>query len=137
MKLREIQKLLNATVLTGEDLLDQLEVKMICGSDLISDVLSFTKERSLLLTGLTNPQIIRTAEMIDLCGIVFVRGKRPGDDVITMAGESRIPLLLTELPLFESCGVLYNAGLQGCSGLSLTGGGDKIDRTPRPPGNSG
>ena len=59
MKLREVQKLLKAKTLTGEGLLDQLEVKMICGSDLISDVLTFTKEKSLLLTGLTNPQIIR------------------------------------------------------------------------------
>ena len=122
MKLIAIQKLLNATILTGKELLDHLEVKMICGSDLISDVLSFTKERSLLLTGLTNPQIIRAAEMIDLCGIVFVRGKRPGDDVIRMARERKIPLLVTELPLFESCGVLYNAGLQGCSGLSFCRG---------------
>ncbi|NLC52379.1 MAG: hypothetical protein GX770_00225 [Firmicutes bacterium] len=133
MKLMEIQKLLDATVLTGEERLNHLEVKMICGSDLISDVLSFTKERSLLLTGLTNPQIIRAADMIDLCGIVFVRGKRPGDDVITMATERKLPLLVTDLPLFESCGVLYNAGLQGCSGLSLTTGGDKTDGTPSPP----
>ncbi|HHT04809.1 MAG TPA: hypothetical protein GXZ97_00905 [Hydrogenispora sp.] len=132
MKLIAIQKLLNATILTGKELLDHLEVKMICGSDLISDVLSFTKERSLLLTGLTNPQIIRAAEMIDLCGIVFVRGKRPGDDVIRMARERKIPLLVTELPLFESCGVLYNAGLPGCSGLSLATGGDKSVAAPRP-----
>lgn len=130
MRLKAIQKLLRAKVLTGEDLLDQLEVKMICGSDLISDVLAFTKEQSLLLTGLTNPQIIRTAEMIDLCGIIFVRGKRPGDDVIAMATERKIPLLVTDLPLFESCGVLYNAGLPGCSGLRLTGGGDGIDEKP-------
>ncbi|HHW11728.1 MAG TPA: hypothetical protein GXX33_01790 [Firmicutes bacterium] len=135
MKLIKIQKLLNATVLTGEELLNQVEVKMICGSDLISDVLSFTKERSLLLTGLTNPQIIRAAEMIDLCGIVFVRGKKPGDEVIKMAGERNLPLLLTRLPLYESCGILYNAGLQGCSGLSLATGGDKIDRAPRPLGD--
>lgn len=117
MKLRAVQKLLKAKILTGEELLDQLEVKMICGSDLISDVLSFTKEKSLLLTGLTNPQIIRTAEMMDLCGIVFVRGKTPGDDVISMAAERSLPLLVTDLPLYESCGLLYTAGIQGCSGL--------------------
>jgi predicted transcriptional regulator len=114
-----VQKLLKAKTLTGEGLLDQLEVKMICGSDLISDVLTFTKEKSLLLTGLTNPQIIRTAEMIDLCGIVFVRGKTPSDEVVSMAAERSLPLLVTDLPLYESCGLLYNAGLQGCSGLQI------------------
>ena len=117
MKLRAIQKLLKAKILTREELLDQLEVQMICGSDLISDVLTFTKEKSLLLTGLTNPQIIRTAEMIDLCGIVFVRGKTPGADVISMAAERSIPLLVTDLPLYESCGLLFTAGIKGCSGL--------------------
>ncbi|NLY90770.1 MAG: hypothetical protein GX081_04085 [Firmicutes bacterium] len=117
MKLSAVQKLLKAKILTGEELLDQIEVKMICGSDLISDVLTFTKAKSLLLTGLTIPQIIRTAEMIDLCGIVFVRGKTPGADVVSMAAERSLPLLVTDLPLYESCGLLYTAGIQGCSGL--------------------
>ncbi|HBK67541.1 MAG TPA: hypothetical protein DDZ91_02755 [Firmicutes bacterium] len=117
MKLKEVQKLLNAQMLTGEHLLEQIEVKMICGSDLISDVLAFTKEKTLLLTGLTNPQVIRTAEMIDLSGVVFVRGKMPGDEVITMAVERNFPLLLTKFPLYEACGILYSAGLKGCSGL--------------------
>lgn len=117
MKLKDVQQLLQAQILTGEDLLDQIEIKMICGSDLISDVLAFTKENTLLLTGLTNPQIIRTADMIDLSGIVFVRGKMPSDDVIKMAEEHHFPLLLTKFPLYETCGILYSAGLNGCSEL--------------------
>jgi len=103
--------------------LDQIEIKMACGSDLISDVLAFTKEKALLLTGLTNPQIIRTAEMIELSGIVFVRGKMPGDDVIKLAKEHRLPLLLTTLPLYETCGILYSAGLKGCSELDTVARG--------------
>jgi hypothetical protein len=79
--------------------------------------LGFTKEKTLLLTGLTNAQVIRTAEVIDLSGIIFVRGKRPPQEVIAMAKERNLPLLMTELPLYETCGVLYSAGLEGCSGL--------------------
>lgn len=116
MKLTEVRRLLEAEVLEGEELLEEVEVMTVCGADLMSDVLAFTKEKTLLLTGLTNPQVIRTAEMIDLIGIVFVRGKRPGEEVIKMAKEKRIPLLLTSYPLYETCGVLYTAGIDGCSG---------------------
>lgn len=116
MKLSEVKELLKAEVLAGEDLLNQVEVLVACGADLMSDVLAFTKEKTLLLTGLTNAQVIRTVEMIDLIGVVFVRGKRPGEDVIKMAREKGIPLLLTMYPLYETCGILYAAGLNGCSG---------------------
>jgi predicted transcriptional regulator len=118
MNLKDVQQLLQAQVLAGEELLEQTEVKMVCGSDLISDVLAFTKEKTLLLTGLTNPQIIRTAEMIELSGIVFVRGKLPSEDVIELAEEHQLPLLLTKFPLYETCGILYSAGLNGCSELN-------------------
>ncbi|NLW55389.1 MAG: hypothetical protein GX050_01985 [Firmicutes bacterium] len=123
MNLKDVQRLLQAEVLTGEELLDRIEIEMVCGSDLISDVLAFTKEKTLLLTGLTNPQIIRTAEMIELSGIVFVRGKKPGDDVIKLAEEHHFPLLLTKFPLYETCGILYSAGLKGCSELDTVGRG--------------
>jgi|SRR5690554_1082564 len=119
MKLREIQEILNAEVLVGEEVLDHVEPFCACGSDLMSDVLTFTKERTLLLTGLTNSQVVRTAEMIDLTGIVFVRGKKPTRQVIEMAQENNLPLLSTRLPLYETCGALYSAGLKGCSGLSF------------------
>lgn len=123
MRLTEVKRLLEAEILEGEELLEEVEVMTVCGADLMSDVLAFTKEKTLLLTGLTNPQVIRTAEMIDLIGIVFVRGKRPGEEVIKMAKEKRIPLLLTSYPLYETCGVLYAAGIDGCSGRRRSGGG--------------
>lgn len=115
MTLREVKEILKAEVLAGEELLDQREPKSACGSDLLSDVLAFTKDNSLLLTGLTNPQVIRTAEMIDLIGVVFVRGKRPEPATVELAVIKKIPLLATRLPMYEACGRLYLQGLRGCS----------------------
>ena len=114
MNLKEIQEVLEAVVLVGDRWLD-VEPSSACGSDLLSDVLAFTKEKSLLLTGLTNPQVIRTAEMSDLIGIVFVRGKKPETATIELAGIKKIPILATRLPMYEACGRLYQRGLGGCS----------------------
>jgi predicted transcriptional regulator len=114
MKLKDTKRILEATVLAGNDLLDE-EVVMACGCDLMSDVLSFAKSASLLLTGLTNPQVVRTAEMADLAAICFVRGKTPDQATIEMAESKNIPLLITPLPMFEACGRLYQEGLPGCS----------------------
>lgn len=114
MKLIQIRKALDAEVLCGMESLER-EVRSACGSDLMSDVLAFTKENALLLTGLTNIQVIRTAEMSDLAGILFVRGKRPPPEVIEMAEKMGIPLLLTQRQMYEACGVLYRDGLAGCS----------------------
>ncbi|MBP2637160.1 MAG: hypothetical protein H6Q72_3067 [Firmicutes bacterium] len=114
MKLAQIRIMLDAEVLCGVEWLDK-DVRSACGSDLMSDVLAFTKEQALLLTGLTNIQVIRTAEMSDLVAIMFVRGKRPGADVIEMARKMQIPLLTTNKPMYEACGVLYEDGLAGCS----------------------
>lgn len=114
MKLKDIERILGAEVITGADLLET-DIKMACGSDLMSDVLSFVKSESLLLTGLTNPQVVRTAEMADLAAICFVRGKKPGQDTIEIAKSKDIPLLTTSLPMFESCGRLHREGLPGCS----------------------
>lgn len=114
MKLKEIKKILGAEVIAGADLLET-NVEMACGSDLMSDVLSFMKSESLLLTGLTNQQVVRTAEMTDLVAICFVRGKKPDQETIEMAESKDIPLLTTSLPMFESCGRLYREGLPGCS----------------------
>ena len=114
MTLEELKRILDAEVIVGEELLHK-EVKMACGSDLMSDVLSFAKSDSLLLTGLTNPQVVRTAEMADLQAICFVRGKQPDQETIKMAEAKDIPLLVTPMPMFESCGQLYKAGLPGCS----------------------
>lgn len=112
LTLREIKKILNAHVLHGEKFLDKT-VYSACGSDLMSDVLSFVKEQSLLLTGLTNHHVIRTAELLDVSAIVFVRGKIPDCEIIDMAAEHSIVLMTTKDTLFTACGKLYNAGLSG------------------------
>lgn len=113
MTLRDIVELLEAEVLyEGADL--NREVPCAFASDLISDILMCTKEPTLLLTGLTNNQVIRLADMIDLIGIVFVRGKKPMQDVIDMAKERGLPLVATNMTLYRSSGLLYNAGLRSC-----------------------
>ena len=88
------------------------EILSACGADLMSDVMAFVKERVLLLTGLVNPQVIRTAELLDIQAIIFVRGKSPSADMIEMAEEASIILGGTKLPMFVSCGKLYEAGLR-------------------------
>ncbi|MBP2629113.1 MAG: hypothetical protein H6Q68_3824 [Firmicutes bacterium] len=113
MKFIEVQQVLDAEVVSGIECIDR-EVFAVCGSDLMSDVLAFTKESTLLLTGLTNIQVIRTAEMSDLVGIVFVRGKRPGPELIKLADIKSIPLLVTKHSLYESCGRLYQKGMKSC-----------------------
>ncbi|MEN6445144.1 MAG: DRTGG domain-containing protein [Candidatus Cloacimonas sp.] len=113
MTLHNIVELLDAEVLNeGADL--NTEVPCAFSSDLISDILMCTKEPTLLLTGLTNNQVIRLADMIDLIGIVFVRGKKPMQDVIDMAQERGLPLIATKMTLYRSSGILYNAGLRSC-----------------------
>ncbi|MBN2592724.1 MAG: hypothetical protein JXA81_04385 [Sedimentisphaerales bacterium] len=114
MILEDIKKILEAEVIVGDELLSR-NIKMACGCDLMSDVLSFVKSGSLLLTGLTNPQVVRTAEMADLAAVCFVRGKRPDRETIELAKSKDIPLLMTHLLLFESCGRLHLKGLSGCS----------------------
>ena len=114
MTLNEIKRILEAEVIAGDDLLSE-DIAIACGSDLMSDVLSFVKPGALLLTGLINPQVVRTAEMADLRAICFVRGKKPAQETIEMAESKNIPLLTTPLPMFESCGRLHREGLSGCS----------------------
>ncbi|MCL2608638.1 MAG: hypothetical protein FWD94_01865 [Treponema sp.] len=89
-----------------------LEVESACGSDLMSDVMAFVKDRVLLLTGLVNPQVIRTAALLDIHAVIFVRGKVPGADMVEMAEDSGIILAGTKLPMFIACGKLYEAGLR-------------------------
>ncbi|MDT8302204.1 MAG: DRTGG domain-containing protein [Sedimentisphaerales bacterium] len=114
MILKDIQKILEAEVLVGEELLSE-DITIACGSDLMSDVLSFFKPGALMLTGLINPQVVRTAEMADLRAICFVRGKKPAHETIEMAEAKNIPLLTTPLSMFESCGRLHKEGLSGYS----------------------
>jgi predicted transcriptional regulator len=91
------------------------EVLAGCGSDLMSDVLRFMKPGTLLLTGLTNIQVVRTAEIAEARAIVFVRGKIPDKKTIELAREKGIPLMSTNLYMFEACGKLYANGLRGVS----------------------
>ncbi|SHJ21886.1 hypothetical protein SAMN02745975_01560 [Geosporobacter subterraneus DSM 17957] len=112
MKVKEIKRLLEADCLIGEQYLDE-EVDMAFGCDLMSDVLAFTSGRTILLTGLTNPQVIRTAEMLDIRVIVFVRGKKPGKEVLDLAVENNIILLTTKNIMYTACGILYENGLEG------------------------
>lgn len=114
MKLQEVKDILEADVLWGGEFLEN-DVSSAFGSDLISDVLAFASPSGLLLTGLTNGLVIKTAEMLDMAAVVFVRGKRPPEPVIREAAAKGIPLLVTRLLLYESCGRLYQAGLRGCA----------------------
>lgn len=115
MKLKEIKEILKAEIIYGEEFLNK-EIKKVAASDLMSDVLSFSKPDSLLLTGLTNSQVIRTAEMSEIGIICFVRGKKPQSDVIELAKKKNIPLLLTKFSMYEACGRLYIKGLPCCEG---------------------
>ncbi len=112
MKIREIVELLDAKILCGEEHLDG-EVCSACGCDMMSDVLAFVKEQAVLLTGLCNPQVVRTAEMMDMRCIVFVRGKDPTPEIIRMADDSGIVVLATEERMYVACGKLYSNGLAG------------------------
>jgi len=112
VKISEIVELLQADVVIGQDDLDR-EIKCAFGADLMSDVLAFVKHDALLLTGLVNAHVVRTAEMMDINCIVFVRGKYPGEDVIEVAKEKDIALMTTKLTMFTACGVLYENGLRG------------------------
>jgi predicted transcriptional regulator len=114
MNLNDVKEILNAEVLVGPNN-PMMEIKMGCGCDLMSDVLAFTKAESLLLTGLTNSQVVRTAEMADISAVCFTRGKKPGEETIKLAKSKGLPLLTTKLPMFESCGLLYANGVVGCS----------------------
>ncbi len=110
MKISVIKDLLDAEVVCGEEYLDH-EVHSACGSDMMSDVLAYVKDQAVLLTGLVNPQVIRTAEMMDMVCIVFVRSKTPSEEMIRLAKESDMVILCTKKRMYEACGKLYLGGL--------------------------
>ncbi|MEA4911506.1 MAG: DRTGG domain-containing protein [Oscillospiraceae bacterium] len=111
MKISEIRSLLNAEVLSGSDL--DAEVCSACGSDMMSDVLAYVKDQALLLTGLVNEQVVRTAAMMDMKCVVLVRRKAPTPEMIELARENGIVLMKTQLRMYEACGILYLNGLRG------------------------
>ncbi len=119
MKLGDILEIIEGKMITQNAEMD-LEIQMGCGADLMSDVLAFTHEGTLLMSGLTNPQVVRTAEMADVRAIVFVRGKIPPSETIALAEEKGIPLLASKYTMFETCGRLYQAGLGSCGLFELT-----------------
>jgi len=112
MKVSEIVKLLNCEICVDCGDLGR-EVHSACGADMMSDVLAFVKEQSVLLTGLVNPQVVRTAEMMDMRCIVFVRGKQPDENLLGLARESGIIVLKTKERMYQACGILYMNGLRG------------------------
>jgi len=115
MKIKEISELLDAIILYNP-LDDETDFECACGADLMSDVLAFVKHDALLLSGLVNAHVIRTAEMMDIKCVIFVRGKRPGADVIDVAEDCGIAILCTEKTMFTACGLLYKNGLTGSAG---------------------
>lgn len=112
MKLEEVIEIIEGHFLT-KGVNPNQEVTVACGADLMSDVLAFTHPGTLLMTGLTNPQVVRTAEMAEVAAIVFVRGKVPSLEVVALAEEKGIPLLASGHSMFVTCGRLYAAGLPG------------------------
>lgn len=112
MTVEDARAILGARCVCGEEYLNR-EVYSACGSDMMSDVLAFVKDKSILLTGLCNPQVIRTAEMMDIVCVIFIRGKQPDEMILELAKEKEIPILCTGHRMFTACGLLYENGLHG------------------------
>ena len=112
MTIREMQQVLDAKFLYGEELAD-LDAQFVFSADMMSDVLAYCGKCSVLITGLCNPQVVRTAEMLDIVCIIFVRGKLPDDNMLALARGKSIAVLATEPYMFTACGILYENGLRG------------------------
>ena len=110
MKISEIRELLDAEVLAGEAQLSG-EVTSACCSDMMSDVLAYVKDQGVLITGLVNSQVIRTANMMDILCVVFVRAKMPPAEMLELANECGVVVMRSERRAFEACGILWQAGL--------------------------
>ncbi len=121
LRLTDIRDLLDCEVAFAPGEMDAIEVASACGADLMSDVLAFAKRDAVLLTGLTNAQTVRTARIADLKAVIYVRGKQPDANAVEAARELGIPLLTTRRPMYEACGLLFGAGVPGCSGESMDG----------------
>ncbi len=111
MNLREISRLVNGKILSGEDKLDQ-EVKFAFASDLMSDVLTIKIDNFILITGLANIQSVRTAEMSDVHYILFVRGKQITEEMLELAYDNEMVVIETDYSMFKASGILYGAGLE-------------------------
>lgn len=112
MKISTLTELLNAKIICGEESIGK-HVYSACGSDMMSDVLAYVKDQAVLLTGLVNTQVVRTAMMMDMVCIVFVRNKMPTEEMIELARDHGIVLITSEKRMYEACGILYTSGLKG------------------------
>jgi len=110
MKLGKLVELINGRILT-EKFSEDTEIAGAMGADLMSDVLASIRPEAVLITGLCNPQVVRTALIADLRAIIFIRGKNPALETIKLADEENLPLIMTEFGMFDACGILYQAGL--------------------------
>ena len=115
MELREVLTAIDAKVLCCEERIDGINIETAYACDLMSDVLAFCAPGSLLMTGLTNIQIVRAAQMLDIPAILFVRGKTPQEETVALANKSGIPIILSNYSLYEACGILYAKGLPPCT----------------------
>ncbi|MEL7608579.1 MAG: DRTGG domain-containing protein [Bacillota bacterium] len=115
MRISEIVRLLGAEIVCGKQNLE-VEVSSACGADLMSDVLAHSRSHMLLLTGMTNLHVIRTAEVLDIDCITFVRGKKVPPEIIELAEGVGMTILSTAKTLYTACGLLYQAGLRGTAG---------------------
>ncbi|HWR57675.1 MAG TPA: DRTGG domain-containing protein [Thermodesulfovibrionales bacterium] len=116
MTFYKIIEILEAEIIINSDDVDT-EIHYVCSTDLMSDLLHFSSTpRALLITGLANTQVVRTAEIADIKAVVFVLGKRPDKETLEMARQKRITLIVTRLSRFTACGRLYAAGLKSCTG---------------------
>ena len=112
MTIEEVKEILDAKILIGGERMNE-PVDTACGSDLMSDVLAFVKDKTVLITGLINPHVVRTSEMLDITCIVFSRGKQPSEEILEEAEENGITVLSTEMTTYTACGELYVHGLPG------------------------
>lgn len=112
MKISKVADVLDARILCCPENADK-EVCSACGSDMMSDVLAYVKNQAVLLTGLVNPQVIRTAEMMDMVCIVFVRSKEPSAEMLRLAESAGIVVMRSDHRMYEACGLLYSNGLNG------------------------
>ncbi len=112
MFLSDICEALSCTAYTQGEELGRTRIEFGCASDLMSDVLAFSRSGAVLLTGLVNVQTIQTAFIAEIRAVIIVRGKKPGEDVIRLAQEKKIPVLGTPYSMYEACGLLYGRGLR-------------------------
>ncbi|MFO7888402.1 MAG: DRTGG domain-containing protein [Eubacteriales bacterium] len=116
MKIKEIKDMLNAKIYTGEEWYEK-EIEGVFASDLMSDVLTteFFEDKSILVSGLNNPQVIRTAEMLDIDAVILIRGKIPTEETIAMAKDNDMVLMSTNNNMYNVCGILHSKGIKGLS----------------------